>query len=354
MRRVMVSNLKEGMVLAKPVYSHNSIVLLSEGITLSEKYIDKIVSAGVLQIFIEDDISEGIDAEVYIREDVKVEVKKVLQASIGKMKSGQFTESPEVTKKIEAIVNEVINNPNVMINVQELRNKSDYYLMHAMNVCILSVVLGRKMGYTDTQLKQLAMGAVLHDVGKIRLSQECLRYRTDYIDQEWDAYKQHVNLGYEIAIKISNSALVSANVIRMHHENFDGTGFPLGLKGVHIHEFARIVAIANEYDSLLYTSPFGKKMKHYEIIEFIVSKAYREFDPKIIKVFSETIAPYPIGTGIVLSDGRIAIVSKLNISFPTRPFIRILNSDLTTVLEEIDLSKAPSLLIVDEKDIDKR
>jgi len=353
MRRIHVEKLKEGMVISKPIYSSSGIILLSEGVELSDRYIEKIIGTGLQHIYIKDELSKGILDDELIKEETKIATKKVLQDSLKKIKAGYFTSSDGIIKQVESMIKEIVANPRVMVSMQEIRNKSDYSLLHAINVTVISCLLGKKMKYNDTQLKHLALGALFHDLGKVNIKMDCTRYREDYIDQEFAIYKQHPDEGFEMIQEIPDASLLSANVARMHHEMFDGTGFPLGLKGDAIHEFARIVAIANEYDNLLYNLPFGTTMKHYEIIEVIIAKSFTCFDPQIVRVFTNSISPYPLGSGVILSNNQIGIVSKINENFPTRPFIRILDPDSMQIIEEIDLSVLPSILILDEKDIDK-
>lgn len=353
MRRIHVDKLKEGMIISKPIYSSSGIILLSEGVVLTDRYIEKIIGTGLQHIYIKDELSDGISDDELVREETKIETKKVLQNSLKSIKAGSFKSNDDILKKIETLINEVLNNPRVMVSVQEIRNRSEYSLMHAINVCIISCLLGKKMNYNEVQLKHLALGALLHDLGKVNLKMDCTRYRTDYTEFEYGIYKQHTDEGYEMIKVIPNVSLISANIARQHHENYDGTGYPLGLKGDAIHEFARIVTIANEYDNLLFNLPFGMTMKHYEIIEYIVAKSYTLFDPNIVKIFTSSVSPYPLGSGVLLSDSRLGIVSKLNESFPTRPCIRVVDEESLQVIEEIDLSTMPSLFIVDEKDIDK-
>ncbi len=353
MRRIHVDKLKEGMIISKPIYSSNGIILLSEGVQLSDRYIEKIIGTGLQHIYIKDELSSGINDDEIIKEETKIATKKVLQDSLLKIKSGCFASSDGIIKQVEGMIREIVANPRVMVSVQEIRNRSDYSLMHAINVSVISCLLGKKMKYNETQLKHLAIGALFHDLGKVNIKMDCTRYREDYIEQELNLYKQHTDEGFEMIQLIPDASLLSANVARMHHENFDGTGFPLGLKGDAIHEFARIVAVANEYDNLIYNLPFGTSLKHYEIIEVIIAKSFTSFDPKVVRIFANSISPYPLGSGVILSNNQIGIVSKINQNFPTRPFIRMVDPDSLKLIEEIDLSTNPSILILDEKDIDK-
>jgi len=353
MRRINVDKLKADMVLAKPIYTQRGVILLKEGTVLTTLFIEKVKSVEVDHIYISDALSEGIQIDDMISDAVRQETESMLHKSMEKMHEGYFVTTNSVLEKVEKIITEVINNPHVMISIQQIRNRDAYAYEHAINVCVLSLLIGKKMAYNDAQLKHLALGAVLHDVGKTQLEDDWLRYREQYTEAEKKIYRQHVRHGYEVIKNMPNASLLAANIALTHHEHYDGTGFPLGKKNTSIHEFARIVAVANEYDNLLFNRPSNLPMRHYEIIELIVSRAYTWFDPEVVKIFSKSISPYPVSTGVVLSDGRVALVAKLNNNYPTRPIVRVYNEDTMEVIEEVDLSKALNLMIVDEKEVDK-
>lgn len=352
MRRMSVQKLMSGMVTAKPIYTTSGVILIKEGTHLSEKYIEKIRGLDLEYIYIHDQASAGIEVEHVISESTRIETKRILNDGMNKMKQGYYNASEAIIKKIEEIISEVISNPQTMVSLQEIRNKDEYLHMHSINVCVISLLLGKKLNYNDAQMKHLALGALLHDLGKTRIDYQVTRYREDYIEKEFKIYKEHANLGYEMIKAIPNSSLLAANIALTHHEHYDGTGFPLGKKNTSIHEFARIVAVANEYDNLLYNMPTGMEMRHYEIVEMMISRAYTWFDPDIIKVFRKSISPYPIATGVVLNDGRIGLVAKLNENYPTRPIIRIIDPKTKQSIGEVDMSEDLNVLIIDEKEID--
>jgi len=353
MRRVGIDKLKKDMVLAKPIYTSNGVILLKEGTLLTEKFLEKIHDIDVDYIYIKDELSEGIEIEALISEKTVLSTKKALEDSMEKMRKGYFTASQSIVEKVDAVISEVVANPHVMVSLQEIRSRDEYLHMHSINVCVISLLIGKKLNYNDAQLKHLALGAILHDVGKTQIKYDVIRYREDYVDKEYKIYKEHVRLGYEMIKSIPESSLLAANIALTHHEHYDGTGFPLGKKNTSIHEFSRIVAVANEYDNLLYNLPKDTHIRHYEIVEMIVSRAYTWFDPEIIKIFRKSISPYPVSTGVVLNDGRIGIVARLNEDFPTRPVIRIIDETSMAVMGEVDLSVSLNTLIVDEKEIDK-
>ena len=353
MRRIKVDKLKPEMVLAKPIYTQRGVILLKEGTVLTDLFIEKVKSVEVDHIYISDALSEGIQIDGMISDEVRKETEKMLHSSMEKMHDGYFVATNAVLEKVEKIIAEVVNNPHVMISIQQIRNRDEYAYEHAINVCVLSLLIGKKMAYNDAQLKHLALGAVLHDIGKTQLEDDWLEYRGQYNDTQMKVYKQHVRHGYETIKNMPGASLLAANIALTHHEHYDGTGFPLGKKNTSIHEFARIVAVANEYDNLLFNRPTSLPLRHYEIIELIVSRAYTWFDPEVVKIFSKSISPYPVSTGVILNDGRVGLVSRLNESFPTRPIVRIFDEITMEIIEEVNLSKELSLMIVDEKEVDK-
>lgn len=354
MRKINVTRLKPGMELAKPIYANNGVILLRDGTHLTQNYIDKIQFLKLPYIYIVDEASTGIEIEDIISDETKRETSQALAESINMMKKGYFDVNDTIVENVEHVINEVVSNPKVMMSMQEIRNKDEFLLMHSINVTVLSLMIAKRKGYNDTQMKHLAMGALLHDIGKTRIdSIEPTVYREEFTESEMLLYKDHVRLGYELIKKIPNSSLLAANVALTHHEHFDGSGFPLGKKNDSIHEFARIVAVANEYDNLVYNRSEAFKLPHYEVIELIVSKAYSWFDPEIIRVFRSTVSPYPLGSGVKLNDGRIGIVSHLNENLPTRPVIRLLSPhNIGQIIGELDLAKNLSILITEEIDID--
>lgn len=354
MRRIQVEHLQPNMVLAKPIYTEQGVILLKEGSVLTEAIIDKVKSIEVSHIYINDTLSEGIIIDTLVSEEVKQATTTMLHETMDKMRQGYFVATEDVLSKVEAIIEEIVSNHHVLVSLQDMRTKEEYMYHHAMNVCVISLLIGKKMGYNSAQLKHLAMGAILHDVGKTQIDSELAHhYRAEYSEAEFKLYRLHVRQGYEIIKNMKNGSLLAANVALTHHEHYDGSGFPLGKKNTSIHEYARIVAVANEYDNLLYNLPKDNQMRHYEIVEMIASRAYTWFDPEVVKIFNTSISPYPVSTGVILSDKRVGIVAKLNENIPTRPIVRIFDEKTRQVIEEIDLSQSLNIMIIGEKDIDK-
>jgi hypothetical protein len=154
--------------------------------------------------------------------------------------------------------------------------------------------------------------------------------------------KQHTALGFDILRNQGDIPLLAAHIAYQHHEKFDGSGYTRGLSGTDIHEYARIVSIADVYDALTSDRPYKEGCLPHEAYEIMMSLANTHFDPVILKQFLDQIALYPLGTIVQLSTGDIAVVIKVIPGLQTRPTLKVLfdaNSCRLSNGPEIDLAE---------------
>lgn len=350
MRIVKISELKSDMVLAKPIYGENGLIWLKKGAALTNGYIEKINKLKLGYAYIEDNISSGIEATELLDPNLLKKAKKGISQSIADFNNDCLEIDTETRMTIEKIIHQVVANPFILHSMAAMRDKEEYLYDHSVNVCIISLLMGKKMNLSYDVMRVLASGALLHDVGKIKIEAlECCRQY--HKPEEMALYQEHPKYGYEMVKKIDGISLLTASIVLDHHENYDGTGFPNQKKANEVHDLTKIVAIANEYDNLLYQMQEQDRIRHYQIIENIISKAYTMFAPEFVRVLRKTIAPYPVSLGVRLNDGRCGVVTKLNEMLPTRPVVRVAQKDQLTgelVYSEVDLAKDLTLLIVDE------
>ena len=147
-----------------------------------------------------------------------------------------------------------------------------------------------------------------------------------------------------------NISMISAFIAFGHHERYDGSGYPLQLRGENIHQCARIVAVADVYDALTSDRVYRSKLKPHEVIEYITSLSTHHFDKEIVDSFVKYVAIYPVGTGVVLNTKERGLVVKTSKNMPTRPIVRIIYTDKNeklTEYHEVDLAKKLNVFIVD-------
>jgi HD-GYP domain-containing protein (c-di-GMP phosphodiesterase class II) len=226
----------------------------------------------------------------------------------------------------------------------------DYTFAHSVNVCVLSIISGIGLGYSISRLKELGVGAILHDIGKLKVPQELLKKPSQLTVEEFEEIKKHTIYGYEILKNNKKVSMVSAFIAFGHHERYDGSGYPLQLKGESIHHCARIVAVADVYDALTSDRVYRKKIKPHEAIEYILSLSAHHFDEEIVQSFIRFVAIYPVGTGVILNTKERGVVISENKDMPTKPVIRVVYSEKGKKVSkyyEIDLSSSKNVFITE-------
>lgn len=350
MRRILLENVVTGMKLAKPLYSAEGTILLHAGIELNERFVNRIKELDVSYLYIEDDLTQDIDIPDVISEKTRVEAVVSAKNIIDQIKVGKGVDAGQAKKVANTLVDELAKNQNVLLNFTDLRTCNDYLFNHSVSVAVLSIMAGIKLGYDELRLRDLGVGALLHDVGQTQVSKEILNKKSRLTPEESKEVRKHPVLGFEILRKNPDISLISAHCAFQHHERFDGTGYPRGLKGKEINQSAHIVAIADVFDALTSDSPYRKALSVHEALTIIGRYGNSFFDNELIQIFTDNIAMYPIGTVVRLNNNQIGVVVDISRESMNRPVIRIIideNRKALTSLIEIDLSKNTQLYIAD-------
>lgn len=354
MRRISINNVKEGMKLAKSIYSADGYVLLVEGILLKQAYIDRLEHFNVSEIYIDDEISEDIIINDVISDRTRTEAKVLVKKLMDDYKTNRRFNSDSSKLMVNRIIDELLENREIIVNLSDIKTIDDYTFSHSVNVCILSLITGIKLGLDQLKLRDLGVGALLHDIGKVLIPEEILKKPAELSLEEFDKIKEHTTLGYNIVKSDPNVSALSANVVLAHHERWDGSGYPRQIAGDSIHLFSRIVAIADVFDALSSDRIYKKKMKTYEVIEYITTIGAQCFDQQILECFVKSIPIYSIGTSVLLNTGEKGIIVDVNKAFPTRPIVRIVympDGTKAESFEEIDLTKRLNIFITDTCEI---
>ena len=193
---------------------------------------------------------------------------------------------------------------------------------HALNVTVISMLMGRAFGLPEPDMLDLGMGAMLHDIGKVELT-ERLRYREDnFSNADARAYEGHVTRGVAVARKMHLS-VGATQVIAQHHEHADGTGFPARLNTDRMTTAARIVALVNSYDNLCNPQQPSKALTPHESVCLLFMQGKSKFDTGILAAFIKMMGVYPAGSTVQLTDDRYAMVVGVNSSRPLKPQVLV-------------------------------
>lgn len=193
---------------------------------------------------------------------------------------------------------------------------------HALNVAIISLLLGRAFGMNREEMSDLGVGALLHDVGKLELPARLRNRDESFSVAEMQAYQQHVAKGVAIGqgMGLTPGPLL---VIAQHHENADGSGFPQRLNMDRMSAAARIVALVNRFDGLCNPLLASKAMTPHEALSLMFAQGRNRFDSTMLNAFIRMMGVYPPGSTVQLTDDRYALVVAVNSSRPLKPRVMV-------------------------------
>lgn len=323
MRQISVNNLKIGDVLGKTIYSSKGRVLLGKGVKLTPLFISKLRDMGITIVYIEDDRFDDIVVEDVITEEQRWEAMELIEQSSQAIRLGKDLDGFELKRIVSNIVEQILFKKEILVSVMDIRSRDNQMFAHLVNVCVLSVVLGKAMLLDKEKLENLAIGALLHDIGKMQLDPQLITKTEKLTSQEMEQMKKHAFLGFEDLRKRKEFSLVVAHIAFQHHENVNGTGYPRQLKEGEIHPLAQIVAITDLFDKLTSDNSGIKRVMPNEACEILMGLVGKYFPLEPVRLFLKNIAAYPTGITVRLSTGEIGVVVDQNLSMPVRPVIRV-------------------------------
>lgn len=348
MVKIPVSELKPGMRLAKDVYLNDGKLLLLAGFIIKSRYIRKLELFEIPYVYIHE--SEETPLVDISEEKVYSEAFNTIKSVMSTVREGKDLNVHVVKETVNDIVQKVINNESVFMQLTGIRDIDSYTFLHSVDVCIYSVVTGKNLGLSQTELTELGIGAVLHDIGKCKIPLEILMKPGKLTEEEFHIMKLHSVYGHEIINNTNGLSRRIANIACQHHEKWDGTGYPLGLSTYQIDKFSRIVTAADIYDALTADRVYRKRDLPHEAAEYIVGNSSILFDPEIASVFIKNIAIYPEGCIVLLNSGEIASVIEANRNMAVRPKVTVIaRKEGPPVLQPyvLDLMKELDVFIID-------
>ncbi|MFB6468250.1 HD-GYP domain-containing protein [Cytobacillus sp. Hz8] len=307
------------MQLARPVFDKYRRVLLAAGRQIHPIYLDRLKAMDIRYLFVEDAVSYGITMEEMVDVPTWMDAIEIIEAAFKSVATKGELPLRELHRLVVHLVDEVGKRKALFLVPSSSLAEELRMYAHAVNVALISLMLAKKMNIHQLQLKDLAFGALLHDIGKLLT----------------DVEEDHPRVGFEFLRRIREINLLSAHVSFQHHEAVDGSGTPRGLIGEQIHLFAQICAIANIYEN----SISKEGLPPHVAMEYIMTKSGSIFAPDLVQHFIQGIPLYIPGTGVILNNNRKAIVTRI-VDNLQRPYIRYLDTE-----EEISLANHLTLLI---------
>lgn len=397
MKKVKVKSLKGNEILALPIVTDGGTVLIHADVELKPELINRAIRLGIKSLYIKDYPEEVINKENYNHivisseddyDDVYNEGQDVSDSECADVKNEKKTEynnkyienhiykveetainSRTIIKNVlekhiyrhnsdlkiigeqaEKIIESVIEEPEVITNITEMRNISTDMYTHCINVCALSTIMALRLKMSEKQVRNISIGAILHDIGLRYIKVPYMNTNETYMNVK-DAleYKKHTIFGYSSLQDEGWIPDIAKEIILLHHERIDGKGYPFQHKGDKIKTEVKLVSLCDDFESLI-SGVGSPKLKIYEAIEYIKANRGIKYDATITDKLLESVAVYPVGINVITSEGEMGVVVRQNHKFTDRPVIRMLkHADGSQYKDDVekDLMEYLTLFIVD-------
>ena len=397
MKKVKVKSLKGNEILALPIVTDGGTVLIHADVELKPELINRAIRLGIKSLYIKDYPEEVINKEnynhivisseddyddvynegqddgdsecadvknekktdynnkytenhIYKVEETAINSRTVIKNVLEKHIYRHNSDLKVIGEQAEKIIESVIEEPEVITNITEMRNISTDMYTHCINVCALSTIMALRLKMSEKQVRNISIGAILHDIGLRYIKVPYMNTNETYMNVK-DAleYKKHTIFGYSSLQDEGWIPDIAKEIILLHHERIDGKGYPFQHKGDKIKTEVKLVSLCDDFESLI-SGVGSPKLKIYEAIEYIKANQGIKYDATITDKLLESVAVYPVGINVITSEGEMGVVVRQNHKFTDRPVIKMLkHADGSQYKDDVekDLMEYLTLFIVD-------
>ena len=357
----------------KDIYLDNDFIAISKYIEVKDEDINRLKKWDITEVFIKDLESEGAthnsvqDFDKFLREykvfkNIYLNIIKQTKNNLGNFRHNNLVNMKELNEIIDGLLDIMNRNLNSFIALLSIFNfdREDFYYVRSLNVAIISLIIGKGMKMSDAILKKLGLGAILYDIGLVKVPEKILNKKYKHTPEEYAEIKKHTVYGYKLMKSNFRFEEEMAAISLEHHEYYNGKGYPREISGNEIHLYARIVTVAHEAEKVMKNNRIlpdekslnadknAEKKLLFDSVKYIMQGAKIKYDPTISKIFVGIFSVYPVGSVVVLKDNRKALVFATNGAFPIRPIIKIVSDEsgkLITDGEVVNLVENNQLFI---------
>lgn len=239
------------------------------------------------------------------------------------------------------MISSILRNQDALACLGRIRNKDSYLLEHSVNLAVLMGIFGKAQGLSSDALHQSVVGALLHDIGKVLTPDQVLHKAGKLTDDEFRVMKEHVIHSQRILRNTPGIPVLTINVAAQHHERFDGSGYPKGLKGDQICCEGRMVAIIDVYDAITADRVYHRALPPTSAMKKLLEWSKHHFDPPLVQRFIKAMGVYPVGSLVELESKRLALVIESGETSQIQPLVRViydLKKESYIKVEDVDLA----------------
>jgi HD-GYP domain-containing protein (c-di-GMP phosphodiesterase class II) len=274
-----------------------------------------------------------------VKEEGDVDVKRMVKKTyfnavsftkgvINKIKSGERVGLRKAKRVVESMVDMILEEEELLIGMTAIKDYDEYTYHHSVNVSILSVALGQRIGLSRKALTDVGLVALFHDIGKMEIPPEILNKPTNFNDEEWRIIRKHPFWGVRAILRLKGldyTSVRTAIVAFEHHLNYDMSGYPKISKPLELDFYSKIVSIADQYDAMTSARVYSRvPMAPDKALSVMLERAGTQLDPLIFKFFINMVGVFPIGTLVLLDTKELGLVYGGNTMFQDRPRVLII------------------------------
>lgn len=329
--RIRLNRLKSGMIIKDNIYSKTGTFLIGSGTVVTQDIISLLTKHFI----------DFVTVEYNVAGEKEQEVSKITPEQEKKFREGFQIAEDTVSKSLKEIVsndkdvdvnelleslNEVVTKADSTVNLcvllSKMKENAAGLYTHSVNVALWGQILAGWLGYREEMIERVAIAGILHDIGILRFSQNELTGFSFHKEIETDTFSKHTMYGYEL-VKNKDLDQSIKQAVLTHHEHADGSGFPLGVDNRNINPIAKVVAIADVYDTMLMRENGFRKMSPFEVLIQLSESQSKNYDPAALLTFISRLAQTFVQCKVRLNngqEGKIILFNKYNV---LRPLIQI-------------------------------
>lgn len=239
-------------------------------------------------------------------------------------RKGRRIDTQGARKVVGGLLESVIRNPDAMTWLTQLKKEDEYTAEHSLNVCIFALTFGRHLNLEENALQELGLGALLHDIGKMKVPNDILNKPEKLTEQEFAIIQRHPEFGYQALSQDKQLPQSTLDIAHAHHERSNGRGYPRGLKEETISFFTKIVSIVDVYDAITSNRCYHTGTPANQALDMLFKSRTEHFDDELVDEFIKCIGVYPIGSPVEMNTGEIAIITGINPARRLAPIVTLI------------------------------
>ncbi|ESP91713.1 hypothetical protein N483_16910 [Pseudoalteromonas luteoviolacea NCIMB 1944] len=347
-KTINIKDLQPGMFVVGVIKQAGHVRVKNQGWVRNEKGINNLINSGVLEVEIDPDktldqsqpetetveeITEApkqdpwhksvpVEAELGHAVQMYEQAKQLQEKTFLDIKEGRKIDVADFKATASGFIDSVFRNQDALACIARIREKDGYLLEHSLNVSILMSIFAKHLGFERTLIEELATGALLHDIGKIKIPDEILQKPDKLSENEFAIMREHAKFSHDI-VKDSGLGDIASEIAGFHHERLNGTGYPYAKKGEELSQYVRMISIVDVYDALTADRVYKVGMAPIKAFRKLKDGCPHEFDENLLNQFIHCIGMYPVGTLVKLKSHRVGIVAASNPDSPLQPVVKV-------------------------------